>query len=80
MVARKNVSSLSTQLLLVQNWKHPIGTSVTITRNGKELQTKTASDPWMLGSSSSHVGHTAVIMLDDVSGCWALSDVRVAQS
>ena len=50
-------------LALVEKWKDvPEGTAVIVTKeDGSEFHTKTRSIPWMLGSSSQHPGHTAVI-------------------
>ncbi len=49
----------------------PIGTSVVVTLdNGKDLTTRTRSEPWMLA------GHTAVILIEQIAGCYALERVR----
>lgn len=53
----------------VDNWnaKHPVGTEVRVMRDfGGPVFTKTRSEAWMLG------GHTAVIMLEDISGAYSL--------
>lgn len=53
------------------NEEHAIGTPVIVTRdNGEELRTKTRSAAWVLS------GHSAVIMVDGISGCYALERVR----
>lgn len=59
---------------LIEAWKDvPIGTPVVVTKDrGEELSMKTESAPFMLG------GHTACIMLDGISGAYALSRVRRA--
>lgn len=57
---------------LVDAWKDvPTGTPVIVTKDaGEEVSTKTASGPFLLG------GHTACIMLEGISGAYALSRVR----
>jgi len=55
----------------VRNWKHPIGTHVTVHRdNGGVLHTVTRSDPWVME------GHSAVIMVKGISGGYALERVK----
>jgi hypothetical protein len=52
------------------NAKHPVGTAVTVRLdNGEVQQTKTKSAAEMLS------GHTAVIWLDGISGCYMLDRV-----
>ena len=46
-----------------------------IGKNETEQRTKTRSAAYMLVT----LGHTAVIMLDGISGCYALDRVREAQ-
>lgn len=43
-----------------------------------KLRIKTRSAAYMLGASGDYPGHTAVIMLDGISGCYALDRVREA--
>lgn len=51
-----------------QQW--PIGTPVTVQRgNGDLFETKTRSQPWLLS------GHTWVILVQGISGCYALDRV-----
>lgn len=53
----------------VENWnaKYPVGTEVRVMRDrGGPVVTKTCSEAWMLS------GHTAVVMLDGISGCYCL--------
>lgn len=53
----------------VDNWnaQHPVGTEVRVMRDfGGPVITKTRSEAWMLG------GHTAVVMLEGISGAYAL--------
>lgn len=59
---------------LVEAWKGtPEGTDVIVRKDlGDEVRTKTASEPFMLG------GHTACIMLEGISGAYALERVRKA--
>jgi len=79
------------QVKLVEDWnaKHPvIGIDVIVTKDsstwkksyipeGKsEVKTKTRSLAYMLGASGDYIGHTAVIQLDGISGCYALERVR----
>jgi hypothetical protein len=57
---------------LVESWKGvPEGTDVVVRKDdGSEVETKTASGPFLLG------GHTACIMLDGISGAYALERVK----
>lgn len=69
---RPNVAKLQKQC---DEWNkaHPIGTSVILTRDSGAVQeTKTRSEAQILG------GHSAVIWLDGVSGCYSLDNVRPA--
>lgn len=69
------------QLRLVEKWKGvPVGTPVIVTKDlGEQFETKTRSEPWMLGASSRGPGHTAVIMVEGISGGYSLERVRAAQ-
>jgi len=60
------------QAALVEAWNGtPEGTPVIVTKDDKsEVKTKTRSIPWLLG------GHTAVIQLEGISGCYVLERVR----
>lgn len=60
------------QQQLVDEWKAvPEGTPVIVTKdNGTEFHTKTRSMAWLLGE------HTAVIMVEGISGGYALERVR----
>ncbi len=63
--------------LTVENWnlKHPVGTKVILTKDDKStVETATRSQAELLG------GHTPVIWLEGMSGCWALSRVKAVQS
>jgi hypothetical protein len=62
------------QEALVLKWRDvPMGTEVVLTKDfGGEFRTRTGSPPKMLG------GHTAVIWLEGVSGCYSLERVRLA--
>lgn len=62
------------QEALIRKWRDvPIGTEVILKRDfGGELRTRTESPPKMLG------GHTAVIWLEGVGGCYSLERVRLA--
>src|SRR5436190_532993 len=65
-------------LALIEKWKAiPEGTPVIlINDDGSEFKTKTRSVPWMLGASSRDAGHTAVIMVDGVTGGYGLWRIR----
>lgn len=62
------------QQALVDAWKDvPEGTRVVVRKdNGKEYSTTITAGAHLLG------GHTAVIWLDGISGCYALERVRKA--
>ncbi len=61
------------QKRLADQWKDaPEGTRVVVTKDdGTEVVTKTRSAGFLLG------GHTACIMLEGISGCYALERVRL---
>jgi hypothetical protein len=62
------------QQALCDAWTHGEGTPVTVRKDGgAEVETTTRSGAWMLG------GHTAVIMLDGISGCYSLERVTVRE-
>jgi hypothetical protein len=66
--------------LLVEKWrKVPPGTSVAVLKdNGEKFYTKTRSEPWLLGADTSgHGGHTAVIMVDGIAGCYNLERIEL---
>lgn len=65
-------ANLRAQEELVARWKYvPEGTPVIVTKDGGEkFPTKTRSIPWLLG------GHTAVIMVDGISGAYSLSRIQ----
>jgi hypothetical protein len=57
------------------NAVNPVGCDVVLTRdNGEQLQTKTRSAAEVLS------GHSAVIWLDGVRGCYLLDRVRVSEA
>ena len=69
------------QVKLVEEWNimHSVGTDVIVTKDdGTEIKTKTRSAAYMLGASGDYPGHTAVIQLEGISGCYALDRVREA--
>ena len=73
--------SVAKQMELCQRWNelYPVGTPVTVELNSGEIRaTKTRSEAQMLGAepSRNNPGHTAVIWLEGVSGCYLLSCVR----
>jgi len=64
---------------LIAEWTHPEGVEVEVLRDGGAIyRTKTRSAPWALGESSSGQGHTAVILVDGISGGYSLDRVRLA--
>ena len=66
--------SAAAQQRQVDAWTHPIGTPVAVRRDsGTVLETVTTSPAWLLG------GHTAVIMVDGISGAYLLERVRVRE-
>jgi hypothetical protein len=68
------------QVRLIEEWKDvPIGTEVIVTKDlGEKFHTKTRSEPWMLGSSCTSPGHTAVILVEGISGCYMLERIKKA--
>lgn len=59
----------------VDSWnaQNEVGAAVTVTKdNGDEIHTTTRGKAYVLS------GHTAVIFLDGISGCYALDRVRAA--
>lgn len=59
----------------VEEWNaaHAIGTDVIVTKDlGEQFPTKTRSPAWVLS------GHTPVIMVNGISGCYLLDRVRPA--
>lgn len=65
---------------LLEEWKDvPEGTPVIVLKDdGSEFATKTRSAPWALGASSRGPGHTAVIMVEGISGGYSLCRIRKA--
>ena len=71
--------SLKARIAKVENWNkcNPEGTDVTVLKDSGEIvTTKTRSKAYMLGASSSHPGHTPVILVNGISGCYALDRIR----
>ena len=67
------MSTPKNQQTAVNKWnrQHAIGTPVIVTLDdGTTRQTTTTSDAWLLG------GHSAVIKLNSISGCYMLSRVE----
>lgn len=70
MAKRQNLKMVTLQ---VENWnlKHPIGAGVVVTKDqGERVETVTTSEAYVMG------GHSAVIHLRDISGCYALGRVK----
>ena len=64
---------VTAQIKAVRDWNdaHRIGTPCTVELDsGDIVATKTRSEAWMLS------GHTAVVMLEGISGAYALERVR----
>lgn len=64
------------QATMVARWneRHRIGAEVNVTRDdGSIMSTRTRSDAWLLG------GHTAVIMVEGITGGYALERVSENQ-
>ncbi len=62
--------SLKSQMEAVEHWnaKYTEGTVVHVRLDdGSQMTTQTASEAWLLG------GHTAVILVDGISGAYSLS-------
>lgn len=60
------------------NAANPVGTAVTVRMDSGELrETTTRSEAQILGAepSKGYIGHTAVIWLDGISGCYLLDRV-----
>ncbi len=68
------------QVELVEAWnkEHPIGTKVVVTLSDEIRHTKTRSKAQMLGASGDYPGHTAVIWLEGIAGCYTLERVKPA--
>ena len=69
------------QVQLMEDWNknHSVGTDVIVTKDDKtKVATKTRSNAWMLGATGDYPGHTAVILLDGISGGYSLERVRPA--
>jgi len=72
---------LKKEVQLLDKWKSvPIGTLVVVKLdNGDIFATKTRSQAWMLGEDGNGKGgHTAVIMVEGISGCYSLDRVQRA--
>jgi hypothetical protein len=71
----------SLQMELVGRWNaaHAVGAAVTVELDSGEIvSTRTRSQAQMLGGepSKNNPGHTAVVWLEGISGCYILSRVR----
>lgn len=61
----------SANAVKVWNERHPVGTAVKVLRDdGSVMPTKTRSKATLLG------GHSAVIWLEGISGCYSLGRVE----
>lgn len=75
-------SSLKGKQAKIANWNicNSIGSKVHVWKdNGESIETVTTSEAYMLGASGDDPGHTPVIMLRDISGCYLLERVRPVQ-
>ena len=64
------------QKRLVEDWNKdfPVGTDVLVTKDdNSKVSTKTRSEAFMLGANGDYPGHTAVIILEDISGAYLLT-------
>lgn len=69
------------QLDLVNAWNkdHKPGIDVIVRMDDEsDVRTKTRSEAYMLGASGNYPGHTAVIMLEGIIGCYSIDRVRPA--
>jgi len=74
---RKREPQAQKDLVAKWNESYPIGTPVSVTKDrGETKETKTRSEAWMLGQSSRSQGHTAVVMVEGISGCYSLERVK----
>lgn len=65
----------------VWNARYPVGTPVDVTQDdGSVVVSKTRSEAWVLGHSSTSRGHTAVVMYEGRSGGYLLSRVKPSSS
>lgn len=74
---RPTAAEITNKVVNLDEWnrRNPIGTAVEVTKDDRSvMETKTASEAWLLG------GHTQVVMLAGISGCYALSRVRVTKT
>jgi hypothetical protein len=68
---RPHEAAQQERLVAAWNETNPVGCKVEVTRDrGEVQQTTTRSEAQMLG------GHTAVIWLDGIAGCYALERVK----
>jgi hypothetical protein len=66
------------QKLMMEKWNaaHPVGTEVLVRRDvGEPMRTRTRSEAWMLGASCRDIGHTAVVMVEGITGGYSLERV-----
>lgn len=74
-MAQKSVRELDKQTALIEefNAANQIGIEVDVKKDGGSInRTKTRSEAWLMG------GHTAMILLDGISGGYMLERVTVA--
>lgn len=71
-------TAVTKQLSLIEEWKDvPEGTPVVVTKDlGEQFHTKTRSIPWMLGASHRDPGHTAVILVEGITGGYMLERIK----
>jgi len=69
------------QVALVEAWNkdHKPGLDVIVRKDDEsEVRTQTRSEAFMLGANGDYPGHTAMIQLKGISGCYSLDRVRPA--
>lgn len=65
----------------VRRWnaRHFVGDPVIVTKdNGERVPTVTRSEAWCLGANTRGPGHTAVVLVEGISGAYLLDRVEPA--
>lgn len=73
MSARRLPHGKTTNRMMVHDWnrQHPIGTKVRVTKDDDSVvETVTLCEAWLVGE------HTAVVLVDGISGAYALARVE----
>ncbi|MEG6552271.1 hypothetical protein V6C53_18740 [Desulfocurvibacter africanus] len=75
-MSKREIKQQAKEQSLCEAWNasHPVGTVVSILRdNGNTTQTRTVSEAQVLN------GHTAMVWLEGISGCYALKRVTAIE-